>query len=345
MRRSGYFICCMAALLLNGPPLAAAVVSMQTGERLIGEISSQSDSAYLVLESPLLGELTLPRDQIASIEKEPPSEAPEVAAESSSEVSGSESGAAGAPPSALAGTEAPAPGWLERARDFKAPEDWTGNLRLGINLSSGDSKWTETFMKANLVVDPPEAPHFFRYGGSYTLRETEKNDGSTVVSTDRADANFTYRRDVSESWFLQNSLGGRVDRVKGIDRELQELVGLGYRLTPSERLEFLVGGGGGVEDFQTDAVDTRAGIHPVANFFQEFTWRPFEKASLVQEFNYFVNPRDAQQYNYLIRAAFRYRITDLFGVEFSFDKNFDNDVGNGNARDDTRLRNAVIVYF
>jgi putative salt-induced outer membrane protein YdiY len=234
---------------------------------------------------------------------------------------------------------------LERLRDYKAPEEWSSNLRLGVNLSTGDSKWTETFIRANLVVDPPQSRNFYRYGGSYTLRETEKNDGSTVVSTDRYDANFTYRRDVSEAWFLQNSIGGRADRVKGIDRELQELVGLGYRLTTSDKLEVLVGGGGGVEDFQTQTIDTRTGINPVANVFQELTWRPFEKASLVQEFNYFVNPDDAGQFNYLLRASFRYRITDLLGIEFSFDKNFDNDVGNGRAQDDTRVRNAVIVYF
>ena len=38
-------------------------------------------------------------------------------------------------------------------------------------------------------------------------------------------------------------------------------------------------------------------------------------------------------------------MTDLLGVEFSYNKSFDNDVGNGNAQDDTQWRNALVIYF
>lgn len=344
MRRLCAGVVGVLAGLFSASPLSGAIVSMQSGERLIGEISPKSDATRLVLESPLLGEITLPREQIVSIQRDVPAD--EIAASEPGEPASAEAvESADAKPATILSEGADEVPFLAKLLAYKAPEDWKGNLRLGLNLSTGDTKWTETFMQANLVVDPSQSPNYYRYVGSYTLRETEKNDGTTVVSTDRYDANFTYRRDISEAWFLQNSIGGRVDRIKGIDRELQELIGLGFRLNPTEKVEFLIGGGGGVEDFQTQNIDTRTGFNPVANFFQELTWRPFEKASLVQEFNYFVNPDVADQFNYVLRAAFRYRITDLLGIEFSFDKNFDNDVGNGNAQDDTRLRNAVIVYF
>jgi len=178
-----------------------------------------------------------------------------------------------------------------------------------------------------------------------TYRETERDNGDSFVSTDRYDGTFIYRRTFSDDWFVQNSLGGRVDNRKGIDRELQELVGVGYRYEPSETLELIFGGGGGVEDYRAGTEDTRNGINPVANVFQEFVWDPFDRASLVQKFNYYWNPENSEQYNYVFSAALRYRITDLLGFEFSYNQDFDNDIGDGNAKEDARWRNAMIVYF
>jgi hypothetical protein len=194
------------------------------------------------------------------------------------------------------------------------------------------------------VIDPEQSRNFYRFAGSFTYRETERN-GESVKSTDRYDANFTFRRDYKDRWFVQNSLGGRVDQLRGIDHEIQELVGVGYKVRPGEHIEFIVGGGGGIEDFQAASEDTRNGLNPVANVFQEFTWRPFEKATFAQEFNYFFNPEENEHYNYVFSASFRYRLTDLLGIELSFNQNFDNDVGDGNSKDDTRWRNALILYF
>ena len=98
----------------------------------------------------------------------------------------------------MPGTSEPEPvelavaeGWnfIEEFRDLKAPDSWKGNLSVGMNLSQGDSKWTETFLKGNLVIDPKESRNYYRFTGSYTYRETERG-GSTVKSTDRYDANF-----------------------------------------------------------------------------------------------------------------------------------------------------------
>lgn len=324
--------------LLSASASSAAVVLMETGERLIGEISEKSNASIVVLQSKLLGEISLPRSQIAKIESEalPENASPKNLA--SEEMPRNHSG-----PSVV--ETVTASNILVQARDLKAPDDWKGNLRFGLNLSQGDRKWTETYLRGNLVVEPQQSPNFYRYTTSYTYRETERPNGSVVISTDRYDGNFTFRRGINEVWFFQNSIGGRVDEVKGIERELQESVGIGYRLKPSEQFEFLLGGGGGIEDFETARGDARNGLNPVVNLFQEFTWRPFKKARFVQEFNYFVNPENSEQFNYLLRASFRYRITDLLGVEFSFDKNYDSITGEGSEQDDTRLRNAVIVYF
>jgi len=316
-------------------------VTMHSGERIIGTLSPQSNETILVLQSAMLGELKLQKKDIASIEGQQPESAaakpqprvePEPELEVELELSDEE--VAMVKQKRL----------IDQFREVKTPKSWKGNLRMGMNLSRGDSRWTETFARGTLTIDPERSRNFYRFSGSYTYRETE-GGGSVVKSTDRYDANLTYRRDLSDHWFLQNSIAGRADSIRGIDHEIQELVGLGYRFRPSESSELIVGSGGGIEDFEASIEDSRTGLNPVANFFQEFTWRPLEKATFRQEFNYFLNPDNEEQHNYVFQAAFRYRITDLLGLEFSYNKNFDNDVGDGSSKDDANWRNAIIIYF
>lgn len=344
--KTSYVLMC----LLAGSLVCLAsemVVTMNSGERLIGEVSEESNETTLVLKSQLLGQLSLPRGQIASqqpLQADQAQAAPEPPAQVDSEAAAHKASNQVIPLSeeeiALMLDES----LIDKFIKLKAPDSWSGNLRFGLDLSSGDSKWQQVYTKGNLVVDPQQSPNYYRFTGSYTYRTTERN-GKTVKSTDRYDANFTYRRDMLGPFFLQNSMGGRVDEIKGINHEIQELVGLGVRLEPTERIKFVFGGGGGIEEYHPEFEDTRSGLNPVANVFQELTWRPFEKATLAQEFNYFINPEATEQYNYMFTASLRYRFTDLLGFEVSFDQNFDNDVGNGNVRDDTRWRNALIVYF
>lgn len=348
-----------------------SLVKLDSGEQLLGEVLPQSNDAVLVLRSNLLGEVELPRSRVLVIEarepeakaeaepeagvaraeqaSEPKTKKPQVALKEADAEAPSEGQSAAAPkPDApeSQSAEEKRREIVKSLRELKAPEIWSGNLRLGINLSSGDQRWTETYARGKLEIKPKQSPHFYRFAGAYTYRQTERNNGDTFKSTDRYDAEFTYRRNFGEgAWFFQNALGGRVDQIKGIEHEIQDTVGIGYRYKPSNSLEVLLGGGGGVEDLEVNFEDTRSGFNSVMNIFQETTWRPMKRTSLVQRFNYYWNPEEPDQFNYVLTTAVRVRLTDLLGFEFSFNKNFDNDVGDGNARDDTQWRNALVVYF
>jgi hypothetical protein len=41
----------------------------------------------------------------------------------------------------------------------------------------------------------------------------------------------------------------------------------------------------------------------------------------------------------------RVRLTDLLGLEFSYNQSYDNDIGNGIPKDDAIWRNALVIYF
>jgi putative salt-induced outer membrane protein YdiY len=319
---------------------ARSLVTLDTGEQLIGEILPQSSPVALMVRSPLLGEIKVPRARVVSIQAKAPQPQP-VKSSPVAQAMPKKVGESVINEEAIIEERA----IIDTVRDFKAPDDWSGNMRLGINLSQGDRKWVENHARGKLEIDPKQSPSFYRLTGSYTYRQTERSNGEEFKSTDKYDAEFTYRRTFFESWFTQNAFGYRADQIKGIDREAQASAGIGYQYKPSNRFKLISGGGGGFEEFKADFEDTRAGLSPIANIFQEATWQPFKRTSIIQKFNYYWNPENSGQFNYLLTAAIRMRLTDLLGFEFSYNKSFDNDVGNRNVRDDVQWRNALVFYF
>jgi hypothetical protein len=349
--------CCgvlsLFTLLLSGSLLAASqVVSLSSGERLVGEVMPQSNDQVLVLKSNLLGEMSIQRTQIVAIEPQviPAAKLANAtnAARQPAEVKkqvGTQVAIAEKMTKVEQALEEEQP-LVDKLFTFKAPEAWHGNLRMGMNISSGDKQWTETALRGKLEIKQQGDPNFYRFTGSYTYRETERSNGDTYKSTDRYDGAFIYRRSFAgDNWFIQNSMSTRVDQIKGIDRELQELVGVGYKVKPSNQFELLFGASGGLEEYQTDSENTRNGVNKVLNVFEEFTWKPFTRTSFVQKFNYYWEPDYTERYNYVLTAAVRIRLTDLLGFEFSYNQNYDNDIGNGNEKNDAVWRNALIVYF
>lgn len=346
---------CVATCVYAAP----SVISLDSGEQLIGEVLPQSTAETVFVNSSVLGEVQLPRARVTSIE---PKVAATVVATLAPEPKPVVAKIAAVPDLEPKSAPAPAskpepamdpvvaqleePDIVETLRTFKAPEDWSGNLRLGINISDGDRKWTETFARGKLEIKPKKTPNFYRFTGAYTYRETERSSGDRYKSTDKYDLEFIYRRSfLNNDFFVQNAMGGRVDQIKGIDRELQESVGIGYHFKPSSEFHFLFGGGGGIEDFRADFEDNREGVRPLLNVFQEANWRPLPRTSVVQKFNYYWNPEEEVQYNYVLSTAIRVRLTDLLGFEVSYSKSYDNDLGNGNQKNDSQWRNALVVYF
>jgi putative salt-induced outer membrane protein YdiY len=348
-------------LWLSALQAAPSLVELDSGEQIIGEVLSGSDAQTVVLRSSLLGELKVPRAHVTSIQtqtKAAESEAPEkfqMRAQAEGKPGPKEADVKpDERPSAQVSTKkavadavatAEEQEILDRIKGFKAPDDWSGNVRLGVNLSQGDSKWVQSYAQVKLEIDPKQSQNYYLFTGSYTYRETERTTGVKYKSTDKYDAGFTYRRKYGDEWFVQNALAYRADMLKDIECEAQETVGVGYHYKPSDSFEVIFGGGGGVEQFEGDYEENQEGLSPVANIFQEATWKPLKRTSIVQKFNYYWNPEDSERYNYVFSAAVRVRLTDLLGFEFSFSQSFDNDVGDGSAQDDTQWRNALVVYF
>ena len=354
---------CFGVSFLNGAPQKFLLSS---GEQLIGEVLPESDKQTLFIRSKTLGDLKLLRSLVVSIqaielkgeklialpiEANEPTSKQTVELKLSADRQDQSQGDLLPNQNDSTHTAEDHHMWhkckvvLRQIRSIKTPDYWNGMLRLGLNYSTGDKKWSENYMRGQLEIRQKGSPNFYRYSGSFSFRQNERSSGEKYISTDRYDINMIYRRTIAKDWFIQNSLGYRSDGVKGIKREVKETLGLGYKYKLSPTIELVLGGGVGVEDFQTESSEDQDGLSGDLNIFQELKWRPNKRTTFSQKFNYYSDMEDPNQYSYVLTGAFRVRLTDLFGLEFSYDQNYDGNLGSGLLKDDIRWRNALVVYF
>ena len=341
---------------------AQQVFYLDSGERLIGELQPASTDQVIVLKSALLGKLSLPRARVVKIETQAvmAEAAPRVAPPAQSTVVPVDSVVEPVAVPPVPETE-PSAGvfvtlqeylalqnakkWFNNFSELETPNYWNGDLRIGLNVSDGDSKWTENYLRGKLEIEPIGGPNFYRISGEYLYRKTEQSNGEVVKSTDRYNGEFVHRRTFSEDWFMQNSVSVRVDQIKGIDRDLQASIGLGYKYKVGKKFELLYGAGCGIRSLQSEFQDNYFGDSAVVNVFQELKWNFTKRLKFSQNFDYNLNPEISEQYSYILSARLSFRFTDLLGYEFSFNKDYDNDVGNGDPKEDVRWHNALVVYF
>lgn len=373
-----FLLACLSAWMISFLPLAAGadagtglqLIEIDSGERLLGEVLPQSTDSMLHIRSGLLGEVALLRSRVVRMEAVSPGEAsPGPVAEAKPlqapphppAKKPSPSVAASPEKSPTAPVKKPLPskkvesplvseipaelGLFDYLTGLRAPDSWSGNFRMGMNISTGDSLWTQTYLRGKLEVRPKGKSSLYRLAGSYLYQENERANGRKIRSQDKYDASFLYRYGFKNKWFVQNALSLRADQKKGIDRDLSDLLGIGYGFRPFEKVEFNVGGAGGVADYQSNKASSRNGRESTLSVFEELVWKPLKRTSLIHRFNYYWNPEDNNQYNYVLKTALRVRVTDLLGFEFSFNKDYDNDTGTGNNKNDTRWLNALILFF
>jgi hypothetical protein len=356
----------IAIMVLVAPyasTLSAATqeVQLKSGERLLGDILPESNEQTMHLRSQLLGTLQVPRSSIASIKALPvakPAPQPAAATKPKPPVAPKPAPkpAVAAPPApkpqpapkpAVQATQEPKLKHLfKTVKDFKTPASWSGNLRIGMNLSTGDRLFSEHYARGQLSIQPKGSKNFFRFGGSYSYRKNEYANGSTRITSDKFDMSSLYRRSFSKGWFFQNSMGYRVDNVKGIDHEIKESIGGGYKFKLfKDQVEINIGSGLGLEEYRASkTTDLRNGQNTIVNIFQELTWKVSKRTTFSEKFNFFRNLKDEDLYDYNFSAAFRTRLTDVFGLELSYRKDFDSEVG-GKKKDDSQWRSAFVVYF
>ncbi len=179
------------------PAAGPVEIVLPTGERLTGTVKSLSDTE-LVLEHPVLGEIKVPRDKIASssvpLEDAVPPPPP--------------------PPPSL-----PEP-------DFW--HGWTGNVELGVNGSSGN---TESFnLRAGLGLERKTKKMETKLTASYTY---ETSEGDNTTNQARLDVRNDWLTMSRWRYFAQGFV--EYDEFQDWDLRVGAFGGVGYEFINNDR--------------------------------------------------------------------------------------------------------------
>ena len=339
-----FFLSVLSALCSN----ETVRITLDSGEIFIGEQFVSESSDITVIKHELLGVLKFPTEAILEVDPMFDQEEPAVTAEEpkilDEKLNETQTVSQEAQKPAEVSETAEALDIIEVINRWQAPKSWSGNLKIGIIQSAGDRKYVQTYMRGLLRIQKEASPNSFQLKGEYIYQETERTDGDKYISSDRFYTDFTYRRLFSSHWFFQNLTTLRRDVIKGIEQELQNLSGVGYRKKLGEKVELLIGSGLGFQNKSLNSVLVEDQNDWVVNVFQELNWTPKDRMRLSQKMNYFRNPNTINIYNYDFTLSFNYRLTDLLGLEMRYTKDYDNGIDDKYG-DNTRFQNALTIYF
>lgn len=306
---SGLFL--LGTLAIAASPTAPPVVlHLRNGDRLTGEILKETRKA-LVLRSTAAGKITVPLDLIERREilglpkaavasgastNSPPSVAPVTTPAVPALAKGLVPvPVPTAPPSAISArtNHSEIPGlwtgrWLPR---WLTPftTNWHGNVGLGMNLGFGTTERQTFFATANANHTWQRIINSANYNAAYGLvneiESANRMEGllKTEVFVDRSRKLYAYNL----------ALGG-YDAIRLIDRRLEEGVGMGYRVYERPRVVVTMELGGQYQSFNYARQEDRHLWS--ARISENLNWRPSDKLTLTQKFQFMPNIADVSDY-------------------------------------------------
>ncbi len=317
---------CFTRFIVLGLVLAgvarAEVWTLANGDRLTGELV-EDEGETLEIKHAQLGLLKLPKSAL----RPEPAE-PAAATTADTALAGSKSAPA-------ATTKAPAPAWK---RQFE----------VGFSQQSGTKSKEDLNLRAQM--DGRRGDNTFR--ATARLLQSEAND-KTV--TDRREADFRWRHDLSKRLFAQTLTTYAADDVRAIDLSLEQQIGGGYRLIDDRRHKASIGLGAVVQYLEREGFDEATAL--LGSFFQDYTYTMNSRVKLMQESNVLVSdsgafstqggrsgltavPRDGS-YRMRFNTAIQSKVTSHMSLNLRYEYDYDRSVPDPDLRGDQRLTTSL----
>lgn len=321
----------VAACFILGAAVAHAdQLRLSNGDVISGKLLSHADGV-IRFNSPVLGTLEL-KETDASI-------VTQVSDEERAEKGRGRSSAVGA---------GKGPG-----EQSKPANRWLSKVDIGLNWQSG-SKEKRDF-SARFDSERQLGRSHYRIQSRYLLSET-----NGTKSTDSRYAGLRWRRDLNQRWFSQTHTSYFDDDVREIDLNLDQNVGVGYRLLVDERAKANFGTGVTIQYRHAAGIDE--GVAKFGEFFQDFAWRFHERFEFSQEASALFSPdkrpigidslvpgailpEDVLNYRVAFESVLRGQLTESLSLNLRYEYRFDNAIANRDARVDQRITTGLGYAF
>lgn len=376
------------ALLAVFSPAHAAELHLRNGDRLTGELTHRADGK-IYFRSQLAGDIVIleidgvvietvdvpveslaglpPSKQqtpVASAAKVPPPNLPPdtktaKVASAPAAAPAATAGKAETPPAkgpaaaskSAAKTAAAAP--ASKPATPPKPSRWKGKLEFGFQQQSGRLDALTTSLRVDAEREKGRN-HYKASGRVLYGEQTEK------VTTDRADASFRWRHQLSPRIFAQSVTSYLEDAIKKIDHNFEQNIGFGYTLYKRDR--HVINVGGGLTGQYRDMAIIDQAFTGLAEIFEDYTYRINGRLTFLQDIlaqyspvsqekytlrNNTIVPIDGSVQNYRIRfnTTLQGKITDRISMNLRYEYEFDNTVIQGVEKSDQRISSTLGYAF
>ncbi len=320
-------------LILPCSILSATELHLSNGDRITGQLVGRTEGK-IHFKSPLLGIITVAENQAVVVEP------PDTPVES----------LAGLPPGGVAKT-ARSPSGVDTLPRGTPP--WRGKIEFGYQETAGRQDALNLTLRAD--AERKSGPNNYRADARLLYGKQED-----VLSSDRYDGTFRWRRELSERVFGQSQTSFTRDRVKQIRQNWEEGAGFGYRLVARPRNSANVGAGVTLQYRDAVGIDRR--LDYLGEVFQDYSYKLTGRVTLLQEANLLYSPLsaaryttvngqllqvddDAQNYRWRFNVALHGKISERFSFNLRFEYEYDNAILEQNAKVDQRITSSLGYGF
>lgn len=318
-------VCALAIALMGLCGGHADTLVLENGDRLHGTLVSQ-DAEEIVFESPVLGRLVVPAER-GFIESGP------------AEGVVMEADDVDTPELVEADTDVfePEPS-LQNFWNFALPDGWRAELAVGLSKEDATVSSSEVNLDSRVDWERTERNRF-KWEGYYDYRTRNRQK-----STDQWGASQDVRQDFNERWFVRSKTSNDTDLIKEIKWDVQQTIGIGYKLFNLESVRLNIVPGIGVRHLeQPDPPGNQS--YFTANFYQDFEYILNEHLKLFQDFNYVSEFRESDNYTYVLTAGAETKMNDHLRLRLSYLYDFDNRVARNVDKSQSEINAQMVVQF
>ena len=313
MRVATVFFACLS---MHWVEAVEVRISLRNGDVLRGRLISEGD--IVLIEHTILGDVEIPQRSVRSIirpnqnrnegdtPEEPENEEPQAS--------------------------------RSRMKDFLRVisfENWSRQFEFGMNLQSG--RRDKLDYNARFNVRRRIEKNDFRFEARRYFGESDR--GKT---TDRLYSNLRWRRDLSPGVFYQTDTLYSSDAIKEIDVNLEQTLGLGYRLLNQKALKVSTGAGLSGR-YREDNVDN-GNTNYLFDVFQDLDYRLGSRLRFTQEFRIALPPDERSEYEYEFQAGIVSKVTDSLHLSIRYQLEYDRSLPE-DRREDQRVVSSVGIDF
>jgi putative salt-induced outer membrane protein YdiY len=347
---------------------SAAELHLRNGDRITGELVQRVDGK-IYFRSALAGELIVmesdgvvidtvdtPVETLAGLPPEQKDKQSSAAASKPAVAKVAEKDSADALAAVKQPSSAPRkthPSATSQSSTPPNPSRWKGKLEFGFYQQSGRLDSLNTSLRVDAEREK-DRNHFKLNGRILYGEQTDK------VITDRADASFRWRHQLSQRMFAQSVTSFLSDDVKKIDQNYEQNVGIGFALYKHDR--HVINIGGGITGQFREALKIGTEFAALAEIFEDYTYRMNGRLTFLQDFLAQYSPASQNKYtirnntivpiagdvqNYRVRfnTTLQGRITDRISMNLRYEYEFDNTIVEGVGKSDQRVSSTLGYAF